>query len=85
MNSQENIISKTKWIEELRKLSSQYKAEEFNLTQSCLQTDFHLNKIYKTLFIDEINAEYKSFNSLQKQLKFYINEAYSYLVGNCIK
>ena len=84
MNSQENIISKTKWIEELRKLSSQYKAEEFNLTQSCLQTDFHLNKIYKTLFIDEINAEYKSFNSLQKQLKFYINEAYSYLVGKRI-
>ena len=84
MNSQENIISKTKWIEELRKLASQYKAEEFNLTQSCLQTDFHLNKIYKTLFIDEINAEYKSFNSLQKQLKFYINEAYSYLVGKRI-
>ena len=84
MNSQENIISKTKWIEELRKLSSQYKTEEFNLTQSCLQTDFHLNKIYKTLFIDEINAEYKSFNSLQKQLKYYINEAYSYLVGKRI-
>ena len=84
MNSQQNIISKTKWIEELRKLASQYKAEEFNLSQSCLQTDFHLNKIYKTLFIDEINSEYKSFNSLQKQLKFYINEAYSYLVGKRI-
>ena len=31
MNSQENIISKTKWIEDLRKNASQYKAEEFNL------------------------------------------------------
>ena len=83
MNS-EKIISKTKWIDDLRKIVSQYKSEEFNLTQSCLQTDFHLNKIYKSLFIDEINSEYKNFNSLQKQLKFYINEAYSYIIGKKI-
>ena len=83
MNS-EKIISKTKWIDELRKITSQYKSEEFNLTQSCLQTDFHLNKIYKSLLIDEINLEYKTFNSFQKQLKFYINEAYSYIVGKKI-
>ena len=83
MNSQ-NIISKTKWIDDLRKMTSQYKSDEFNLTQSCLQTDFHLNKIYKSLLIDEINIEYKNFNSLQKQLKFYINEAYSYIVGKKI-
>ena len=80
----EKIISKTKWIDDLRKIVSQYKSEEFNLTQSCLQTDFHLNKIYKSLFIDEINTEYKNFNSLQKQLKFYINEAYSYILGKKI-
>ena len=80
----EKIISKTKWIDDLRKIVSQYKSEEFNLTQSCLQTDFHLNKIYKSLFIDEINLEYKNFNSLQKQLKFYINEAYSYILGKKI-
>ena len=84
MNSQENIISKTKWIEDLRKNASQYKAEEFNLSQSYLQNDFHLNKIYKKLLVDDINTEYKNFNSLQKQLKFYINEAYSYLVGKRI-
>ena len=83
MNS-EKIISKTKWIDDLRKITSQYKSEEFNLTQSCLQTDFHLNKIYKSLLIDEINSEYKTFNSFQKQLKFYINEAYSYIVGKKI-
>ena len=83
MNS-EKIISKTKWVDDLRKLVSQYKSEEFNLTQSCLQTDFHLNKIYKSLFIDDINSEYKNFNSLQKQLKFYINEAYSYIIGKKI-
>ena len=83
MNS-EKIISKTKWIDDLRKIVSQYKSEEFNLTQSCLQTDFHLNKIYKSLFVDEINNEYKNFNSLQKQLKFYINEAYSLIVGKKI-
>ena len=83
MNSQ-NIISKTKWIDDLRKMTSQYKSDEFNLTQSCLQTDFHLNKIYKSLLVDEINIEYKNFNSLQKQLKFYINEAYSYIVGKKI-
>ena len=83
MNS-EKIISKTKWVDDLRKIVSQYKSEEFNLTQSCLQTDFHLNKIYKSLLIDEINSEYKNFNSLQKQLKFYINEAYSYIVGKKI-
>ena len=83
MNS-EKIISKTKWIDDLRKIVSQYKSEEFNLTQSCLQIDFHLNKIYKSLFIDEINTEYKNFNSLQKQLKFYINEAYSYILGKKI-
>ena len=83
MNS-DKIISKTKWVDDLRKIVSQYKSEEFNLTQSCLQTDFHLNKIYKSLLIDEINSEYKNFNSLQKQLKFYINEAYSYIVGNQI-
>ena len=84
MNSQENIISKTKWIEDLRKNASQYKSEEFNLSQSYLQNDFHLNKIYKKLLVDDINTEYKNFNSLQKQLKFYINEAYSYLVGKRI-
>ena len=83
MNS-EKIISKTKWIDDLRKIVSQYKSEEFNLTQSCLQTDFHLNKIYKSLLIDDINIEYKNFSSLQKQLKFYINEAYSYIVGKKI-
>ena len=84
MNSQQNIISKTKWIDELRKNASQYKSEEFNLIQSYLQNDFHLNKIYKKLLVDDINIEYKNFNSLQKQLKFYINEAYSYLVGKRI-
>ena len=83
-NSQQNIISKTKWIEEFRKNASQYKAEEFNLSQSFLQNDFHLNKIYKKLLVDDINTEYKNFNSLQKQLKFYINEAYSFLVGKRI-
>ena len=83
MNS-DKIISKTKWVDDLRKIVSQYKSEEFNLSQSCLQTDFHLNKIYKSLLIDEINSEYKNFNSLQKQLKFYINEAYSYIVGKKI-
>ena len=83
MNS-EKIISKTKWIDELKKIVSQYKSEEFNLLQSFLQSDFHLNKIYKTLLIDDINNEYKNFNSLQKQLKFYINEAYSYIVGKKI-
>ena len=84
MNSQQNIISKTKWVDDLRKLVSQYKSEEFNLSQSYLQSDFHLNKIYKKLLVDDINTEYKNFNSLQKQLKFYINEAYSYLVGKRI-
>ena len=83
MNS-DKIISKTKWVDDLRKLVSQYKSEEFNLTQSCLQSDFHLNKIYKSLLIDDINSEYKNFNLLQKQLKFYINEAYSYIVGKKI-
>ena len=83
-NSQQNIISKTKWIEEFRKNASQYKAEEFNLSQSFLQNDFHLNKIYKKLLVDDINTEYKNFNSLQKQIKFYINEAYSFLVGKRI-
>ena len=84
MNSQQNIISKTKWVDDLRKNASQYKSEEFNLIQSYLQNDFHLNKIYKKLLIDDINTEYKNFNSLQKQLKFYINEAYSFLVGKRI-
>ena len=84
MNSQQNIISKTKWVDDLRKNASQYKAEEYNLIQSYLQNDFHLNKIYKKLLVDDINTEYKNFNSLQKQLKFYINEAYSYLVGKRI-
>ena len=84
MNSEEIIISKTKWIEDLRKLVSQYKTEEYNLSQSCLQNDFHLNKIYKKLLFDDINIENRNFNSLQKQLKFYINEAYSYLIGNKI-
>ena len=83
-NTQQNIISKTKWVDDLRKLVSQYKSEEFNLSQSYLQSDFHLNKIYKKLLFDDINIEYKNFNSLQKQLKFYINEAYSYLVGKRI-
>ena len=83
-NTQQNIISKTKWVDDLRKLVSQYKSEEFNLSQSYLQSDFHLSKIYKKLLFDDINIEYKNFNSLQKQLKFYINEAYSYLVGKRI-
>ena len=81
---QQPIISKSKWVDDLHKNATQYKAEELNLLQSYLQTDFHLNKIYKKLLYEDINIEYKTFNSLQKQLKFYINEAYSFLVGKRI-
>ena len=76
----ENQISKNLWIEELHKIVSLYKSEEKNLIQTFLQNDYHLNKIYNSLCINEIQNENKIFFDIQKQLKFYINEAFSYLM-----
>ena len=76
----ENQISKNLWIEELHKIVSLYKSEEKNLIQTFLQNDYHLNKIYNSLCVNEIQNENKIFFDIQKQLKFYINEAFSYLM-----
>ena len=74
-------ISKTKWIDEYQKMSSQYKIEERNLIQTFLVNDYHLSKIFKSLLQDEIVNEKKTFFDTEKSIKFFINEAYSYLLS----
>jgi len=76
----ENQISKNLWIDELHKIVNLFKSEEKNLIQTFLQNDYHLNKIYNSLCVNEIENENKIFSDIQKQLKFYINEAFSYLM-----
>ena len=74
-------ISKTKWIDEYQKMSSQYKIEERNLIQTFLVNDYHLSKIFKSLLQDEVVNEKKTFFDTEKSIKFFINEAYSYLLS----
>ena len=68
-------ISKTKWIDEYQKMSSQYKIEERNLIQTFLVNDYHLSKIFKSLLQDEVVNEKKTFFDTEKSIKFFINES----------
>ena len=63
-------ISKTKWIDEYQKMSSQYKIEERNLIQTFLVNDYHLSKIFKSLLQDEVVNEKKTFFDTEKSIKF---------------
>ena len=81
----EKQISKPQWIEDFRKMSNLFKAEENALIQSFLQEDYSLSKIYQTLLKNDIEKEQNNFNILEKQLKFYINEAFSYFLTNNAK
>ena len=78
-------ISKQQWIKDFRKMSNLFKAEENALIQSFLQEDYSLSKIYQTLLKNDIEKEQNNFNILEKQLKFYINEAFSYFLTNNAK
>lgn len=79
----ENIkpISKSHWIDEYEKITTQYKIEERNLIQNFLVHDYHLSKIFKSLLQDDILSEKKVFFDTEKTLKFCINEAYSYIIS----
>ena len=81
----EKQISKPQWIEDFRKMSNLFKAEENALIQSFLQEDYSLSKIYQTLLKNDTEKEQNNFKILEKQLKFYINEAFSYFLTNNAK
>lgn len=80
----EQIIpqSKAQWIDEYKRLGNEYKTNEKNLILSFLQNDYHLSKIYNQLLISEIDQENIHYQTIEKQLKFFINEAFSYILGN---
>ena len=66
----EKQISKPQWIEDFRKMSNLFKAEENALIQSFLQEDYSLSKIYQTLLKNDIEKEQNNFNILEKNLNF---------------
>ena len=71
-------ITITQWNEDYRKLSYLYKNEENNLIKTFLQEDYSLFKIYKLLIKNEPEKEKINFQKIEKQLKNYINDTYSY-------
>ena len=81
----EKQLSKSQWIEDFKKMSNLFKAEENSLIQTFLQEDYSLSKIYQTLLKNDIEKEKNNFNTIEKQLKFYINEAFSYFLTNNAK
>ena len=81
----EKQLSKPQWIEDFKKMSNLFKTEENSLIQTFLQEDYSLSKIYQTLLKNDIEKEKNNFNTIEKQLKFYINEAFSYFLTNNAK
>ena len=74
-------ISKTKWIDEYQKMSSQYKIEERNLIQTFLVNDYHLSKIFKSLLQDEVVNEKKTFFDTEKSIKFFATHVNSFILA----
>ena len=81
----EKQLSKPQWIEDFKKMSNLFKTEENSLIQTFLQEDYSLSKIYQTLLKNDIEKEKNNFTTIEKQLKFYINEAFSYFLTNNAK
>ena len=74
-------ITITQWNEEYKKLSNLFKNEENNLIKSFLQEDFSLFKVYQNLIKTDYEKEKSNYQVVEKQLKNYINESFSYLKG----
>ena len=74
-------ITITQWIEEYKKLSNLFKNEENNLIKSFLQDDYSLFKLYQNLIKTDYEKEKSNYQLIERQLKNYINESFSYLKG----
>jgi hypothetical protein len=74
-------LNKRDWLLELKKGASSYKLEESNLIKSFLSEDFHLNKLYNKLLIDDCLEEEKGFKDLIKSLKTNIDDVYQSFKG----
>ena len=74
-------ITITQWNEEYRKLSNLFKNEENNLIKTFLQDDYSLFKVYQNLIKTDFEKEKNNYQIIEKQLKNYINESFSYLKG----
>ncbi len=74
-------ITITQWIEEYKKLSNLFKNEEKNLIKSFLQDDYSLFKLYQNLIKTDYEKEKSNYQLIERQLKNYINESFSYLKG----
>ena len=70
-------ISITEWNEEYKKLANLFINEENNLIKTLIKEDKFLLKIYH-LLINEYEVEKVYFQKIEKQLKLYINDAFSY-------
>ena len=71
-------ITITQWNEEYKKLSNLFKTEENNLIKTFLQDDYSLLKLYQTLIKIESEKEKTNFQQIERQLKNYIYEAFSF-------
>ena len=74
-------ITITQWNEEYKKLSNLFKNKENNLIKTFLQDDYSLFKVYQNLIKTDFEKEKNNYQIIEKQLKNYINESFSYLKG----
>ena len=71
-------ITITQWNEEYKKLSNLFKTEENNLIKTFLQDDYSLLKLYQNLIKIDSEKEKTNFLKIERQLKNYIYEAFSF-------
>lgn len=74
------MFTKREWIEEYKKLSSNFKIDERNMIQSHLSEDYHANKIFNSL-ISEVEEEKKYVDNAIEKIKLSVNDIYAYLKG----
>jgi hypothetical protein len=75
-----NQAQKKDWIEKYKKTASEFKNEEKRLIQTFIAEDFHINKIFISLK-EEIDSDKKTLDDTRENIKFYIDEAYSFFKG----
>jgi hypothetical protein len=74
------MLTKREWIEEFKKLSTNFKIDERNMIQSHLSEDYHANKIFNSL-CSEAEDEKKYVDNAIEKIKLSVNDIYAYLKG----
>jgi len=74
------MFTKREWIDEYKKLSTNFKIDERNMIQSHLSEDYHANKIFNSL-LSEVEEEKKHVDNSIEKIKLSVNDIYAYLKG----